>query len=115
MSEKWYIDYFGESTKRIIAYLDSKDRVFLIPQGGGGQLDSIPLPESHNCDEMGCGSVGPHIVAIHLNARKYNDSQAKNKRLRTAIDHVIPMIQRDGGKLSASERNAIEILQEALK
>ena len=20
--------------------------------------------ESHNCDQMGCGSVGPHVIAI---------------------------------------------------
>ena len=62
----WYEDYFGEGTKEITVYLDRFNRIFLIPN------NNIELPQNHNCDAMGCGSVGPHIVAVFLLADNKN-------------------------------------------
>jgi len=68
MSEKkWYEQYFGEGTIEYDrAYLDSKGRLFLL-------LDDIEAEQSeHSCDQMGCGSVGPHIGKVFVDAEKYD-------------------------------------------
>jgi len=76
MSMNWYENYFGKGTQEVKAYLDCKGRLFLCDI-----IDGLTLPQNHNCNEMGCGSVGPHIHSVYLDARKHNELQAKNERL----------------------------------
>ena len=86
MSENWYEDYFGKGTIETRAHLDQIGRLFIADVDGG-----IKIPKDHDCDEMGCGSVGPHIHSVYINARTHHklketikQLQDENERLKVA-------------------------------
>jgi len=80
MSVYWYEDYFGEGTKQTLAHIDPEGRLFVSDIKGG-----LCVTDDHNCDAMGCGSVGPHIHSVYINADKYNQLQANYEELISII------------------------------
>ena len=85
---EWYKDYFGEATIEFhSAYLDGKGRLFLL-------LDDLPAKEygEHNCDAMGCGSVGPHIGKCFILKEKFNELQAENAELKRQNKQALSML-----------------------
>ena len=54
-------DWIPEGFYQINAYSNGSIIVVL-----GTPDDELPdeHPLTHNCDDMGCGSVGPHVVAV---------------------------------------------------
>ena len=77
--EPWYDWYFGKGTIEITGYIDTLNRLFLVPN------NVVELPKDHNCDAMGCASAGPHIVGVYLPAEREQKLQAENKKLREAL------------------------------
>ena len=89
----WYENYFGKGTKEVTAYLDSLNRLFLTP------TPIVELPKDHNCDAMGCGSVGPHIVAAYLPAERVDTllaelaaAKQENEKLKKEISKAVTLL-----------------------
>ena len=80
---EWYEQYFGKGTRKLTVYRDRKYRMFLVPD------ENIQLPPNHNCDAMGCGSVGPHIIGVYLPATKYDALKASHDKLKEAVREII--------------------------
>ena len=75
MSERWYKNYFGKGTKYLPqAYLDTKGRLFILLEDLSAEEQ-----EDHNCDQMGCASVGPHTGNVFVEANKFNQLQSALK------------------------------------
>ena len=105
MEMEWPENYFGKGTRSFTAYLDAKDRVFLIPQA------DFELAEEHNCDSMGCGSVGPHIIGVYLNATLVNAIRTENARYKTALERLARL----GNEPELGNSLGNRIAQQALK
>jgi len=65
MSENWIEGYFGQGTEVLatdcIVVKDANGRIFV---SGSPEDEGRDEEVSHNCDAMGCGSFGPHIILI---------------------------------------------------
>lgn len=71
---KWYEEYLGEGAKLLAdgcaVVEDSKGRIFVV---GSPVDEDLEEDLQHNCDAMGCGTVGPHIIKI------FKSEKAKQK------------------------------------
>ena len=65
MSKSWMEDNFGEGTELIasgcIVVKNSKGKIFVI---GSPEDEGRDEELGHNCDAMGCGTVGPHLILV---------------------------------------------------
>jgi len=105
MDKVWYKIYFGEEAERIEGYHDALDRVFIVAD--------YPC-EEHNCDQMGCASMGPHILAVYLNANKYEKLRDENEEIRNQwhIDlNDKTELQAENAKLKEEIRSAASLIK----
>jgi len=98
MDKVWYKTYFGTEAQEIVVYRDVLDRIYIVADNP---------PDVHNCDQMGCASLGPHIVAVYLNANKYHSLQAENETIRNQW-HID---QNDKVELQAENKGLREALE----
>ena len=84
---EWYEQYFGKGTRKLTVYRDRKYRMFLVPD------ENIQLPPNHNCDAMGCGSVGPHIIGVYLPATKYDALKESHTKLMAVLEATRQFMQ----------------------
>ena len=118
MSENWYEDYFGKGTIETRAHLDQKGRLFIADVDGG-----IKIPKDHDCDEMGCGSVGPHIHSVYINARTHHklketikQLQDENEKLKEALERILKLNTNwDAGTICNYIDLSQKIAEQALK
>jgi len=85
---EWYEQYFGKGTRKLTVYRDRKYRMFLVPD------ENIQLPPNHNCDAMGCGSVGPHIIGVYLPATKHDALKESLTKLVEEIRIAVSNMQK---------------------
>ena len=65
MDKNWIEDYFGEGSDLIasdcVVVRDKTGRIFV---AGCPEDKNRDENEGHNCDAMGCGTFGPHLILI---------------------------------------------------
>lgn len=63
MSKGWIEDYFGKDVELIASdCIVVKDRLGRMFVAGSPEDEGRDENEGHNCDAMGCGTFGPHII-----------------------------------------------------
>ena len=71
---KWYKELFGENAILLAdgcaVVEDDKGRIFVVGTPTDEELDE---ELQHNCDAMGCGTVGPHLI------KTFKSEKAKQK------------------------------------
>jgi len=102
MDKSWYRTYFGTEAKEIVVYRDVLDRIYIV-------ADNPPV--LHNCDQMGCASMGPHIFAVYLNANKYEKLRDENNEIRNQWHIDL----NDRTKLQAENERLKELLKLAYR